>query len=115
MKIKDELINELTSNKISVKWEVRSEIGPEWIGSKREICFYRNAKPMDDNLAHSFLKESLIEKLKIPEKSKDDIIEGEGDLFVLGNNINITYTISYTIPYDYPHKHENGEVILISE
>ena len=66
---------------------------------------------MDDNLAHS-LKES--ESQNKDSWKESDIIEGEG-IVVLGNNINITYTISYTIPYDYPHKHESGEVILISE
>lgn len=115
MNIKDELKNELISNTLSVKWKVRSDIGPNWIGSNREICFYKNSKPMDENLTHSFLKESLIEKLNIPEKSEDDTIEGDGDLFILGNDLLIKYTISYTIPYDYPHKYENGEVVLISE
>ncbi|MNS58592.1 hypothetical protein D3C86_572420 [compost metagenome] len=115
MNIKDELKNELISNTLSVKWKVSSDIGPNWIGSNREICFYKNSKPIDENLAYSFLKESLIEKLNIPEKSEDDTIEGWGDLFMLDNDLIIKYRISYTIPYDYPHKYENGEVILISE
>jgi hypothetical protein len=115
MNIKDELKNEVISNTLSVKWKVRSDIGPNWIGSNREIYFYKNSKPMDENLAYSFLKESLIEKLNIPEKTEDDTIEGEGDLFMLGNDLLIKYTISYTIPYDYPHRYENGEVVLISE
>lgn len=115
MNIKDEIKNEVISNTLSVRWKVCSDIGPNWIGSNREICFYKDSKLIDENLVYSFLKESLIEKLNIPEKSEDDTIEGDGDLFMSDNNLLIKYTISYTVPYDYPHKYENGEVVLISE
>jgi hypothetical protein len=115
MNIKDELIRELIGNTFSVEWKVSSDIGPEWIGSNREVCFYKNSKPLDDNLFHSLLKETLVEKLNIPEKSEDDIIEGDGDLFMSGNEIKIKFSISYTVPYAYPHKYENGEVILVAE
>lgn len=42
------------------------------------------------------------------------MIEGEGDLLLLGNDVMIKYAISYTVPYNYPHKYENGEVVLIT-
>lgn len=114
MSVKEELKKNLNSKKLSVKWQVSSDIGPSWIGSKRDICFYLNSEPISDNSVHSYLKDCLIEKLNIPETSEDDTIEGDGDLFMVGNNLIIKYAISYTIPYSYPHKYENGEVILIS-
>lgn len=111
----EEFKQELVINTFSVKWKVRNEIGPEWIGSSREICFYKNSKPIEDNLIHTFLKNTLIEKVNIPEKSEDDIIEGEGELVVLGNQITVKFRISYTTPYAYPHKYENGKVVFLSE
>ena len=115
MNITDKLKQELKTKKLSVKWKVSSDIGPDWIGSKREVCFYLNSEPIIDNSIHAFLKEILIDKLNIPEKSEDDNIDEEGDLFILENDLQIKYSISYTVPYDYPHKYDNGQVVLISE
>jgi hypothetical protein len=115
MTIREELKQELKTKKLSVKWKVSSDIGPEWIGSKREVLFYLDSEPILDNSIHSFLEEILIDKLNIPTTSVDDNINGEGDLFILKNDLQIKYSISYTVPYDYPHKYDNGQVILISE
>lgn len=43
-----ELKEELKSKKMTVKWKVRCELGPEWIGSKRDICFYLNKQTLGD-------------------------------------------------------------------
>ncbi|MBL7779161.1 MAG: hypothetical protein JNK66_12830 [Chitinophagales bacterium] len=114
MNLRDKVKHELKTKTLWVQWQVTCNIGPDWVGSSRDIQFYINAEPVEDNDFHSFLKDCLIEKLNIPEKSEEDMIEGEGDLLLLGNDVMIKYAISYTVPYNYPHKYENGEVVLIT-
>lgn len=110
-----ELREELKSKKMTVKWKVRCELGPEWIGSKREVCFFLNNQTLGDDLIHEMLIDLLIKKINIPLTSEDYMIKGEGELSILNSNLVIDYRIEYNIPYHLEYKYKKGQAILISD
>jgi hypothetical protein len=103
----------LRTQLLTVMWQVNPEIGPDWIGSSREICFYWDDEQLQENELFEYLKQCLLAAVCIPETSKDDIIDGEGDLFIENNNLMINYTAQYSKPYAYTHAVKNGKVLLI--
>ena len=108
----NDLEHYIKSMTFSVEWKVTSEIGPDWIGSSREICFYLDNYQLTDNEFHSLLKSKLIERLNIPEHSKDHVITGKGELEINGTKLKLHYSWGAAIPYDYPDKRGNGTEVL---
>jgi hypothetical protein len=100
-------------DRVGVGWTVYSDIGPEWIGSRRELTFYVDGRPASNNATISRLGDLLIEGLQIPATSSDFVIYGEGDLRKNGSAIEVIYYWYKTIPYDYPVKGGSGVFTLV--
>lgn len=97
-----------------VKWEVRCQIGPEWIGGGRSIQFYLARRPLADTPLHDRLKHALVEALRVPEASEDAVICGEGTIIRKGDVLEIEFEWSAAAPYMYPHDGGHGTAALIA-
>ena len=102
-------------DKVGVYWLVRSEIGPEWIGSWRELNFFVDGIPVADNELTKRLADALIDGLAIPATSQDHVIRGEGELQLNGNSIEVVYDWSKAVPYDDPVETGEGVFTLVEE
>lgn len=100
-------------DQVGVDWTVYSDIGPSWIGSRRELTFYVDGKPVSENATISRLAELLIDGLSIPATSADHVIHGEGDLRRNGAAIEVVYEWSRAIPYAYPEETGEGVFTLV--
>jgi hypothetical protein len=97
-----------------VKWEVRCEIGPEWIGGGRSIQFYLARQPLANTPLHDRLKHALVESLRVPETSEDAVISGEGTITRKGDVLDIEYEWSAAVPYMYSHDSGHGTATLMA-
>lgn len=102
----------MKSMEFSVRWLVRSEIGPGWIGSSRTIDFYLDNYILSENEFCTVLKKRLIESIPIPNKSKDHVINGYGDITLKNNQLEITYEWDSSIPYQHPSEFKEGKTIF---
>jgi hypothetical protein len=100
--------------KFWVEWQVRCDLGPEWIGGGRVIQFYLAHQPLANTPLHDELKQALIETLNIPETSGDAVIRGEGTVFRTGNLLEIEFEWSAAVPYLDPHDGTCGTATLIA-
>jgi hypothetical protein len=105
---------ELKSKSFKVTWQVRCDIGPDWIGGGRNICFYLDGKPLDDSEFHRMLIDQLINKLHIPASSEEQVIKGDGDIQIVNSELVVKYSTVSNIPYDMEFQFENGEIVLMS-
>lgn len=110
----EELKSELKSKNFSVEWKVHCEIGPDWIGGGRNVCFYLDNQPLGETEFHSMLINQLVSKINIPSSSEEHVIEGEGELNIINSELVVKYTITSNIPYDMAFNYESGEVALVS-
>ena len=101
-------------NRVGVYWSVLSGIGPEWIGSRREIGFFVDGTTMAENKLTKRLADLLIEGLSIPATSKDYLITGEGDLRRNGMLIEVVYDLTKGVPYDEPVETAGGVFALLN-
>lgn len=108
-----ELKEALNSKELRVEWSVRCKIGPEWIGSEREISFYLNDQVLGDSPIHEMLIYALIKSVNIPDTSEVYMIKGEGELRIADNSLVVHYQMEYNIPYDTEFKYETGSAIII--
>ena len=97
-----------------VKWEVRCEIGPEWIGGGRLIQFYLARQPLADTPMHDQLKHALVESLRIPETSGDAVVSGEGTINRKGDVLEIEFEWSAAVPYMNSHDGGHGTASLMA-
>lgn len=97
-----------------VKWEVRCEIGPEWIGGGRFIQFYLALQPLANTPMHDRLKHALVESLRIPETCGDAVVSGEGTITRKGDVLEIEYDWSAAVPYMYPQDGGHGTATLMA-
>lgn len=109
---KYDLIKKLSGREIEVEWTVTSDIGPDWIGSTTEIVFYLDNCKLKNNEFLLRLIESLKAKVGIPETGGDRIINGEGIITTIGNDIHLKYYWSSCYPYMDADKRGNGETVL---
>ena len=82
-----------------VQWEVRCEIGPEWIGGGRFIQFYLARQPLANTPVHDRLKHALVESLGVPETSGNAVVHGEGTITHKGDVLEIEFEWSAAVPY----------------
>jgi len=97
-----------------VKWVVRCEIGPEWIGGGRFIQFYLARQPLANTPLHDRLKHALVESLRVPETSGDAVISGGGTITRKGDALEIEFEWSAAVPYMYPHDSGHGTAALMA-
>lgn len=98
---------------VSVSWSVLPEIGPDWIGSRREITFFVDGTPMAENELTNDLANRLVAGLAIPVTSKDHVISGEGDLQLNGTAIDVVYHWDKAVPYADPVETGSGIFRLV--
>lgn len=89
----------IQSCKCWVSWEVRCDIGPEWICGGRSIQFHLDQRPLADTPVHNQLKDALITALSIPANSSDAVIRGEGTITCNQNTLEVEYEWSEAVPY----------------
>jgi hypothetical protein len=104
----------IQSSDFWVKWEVRCDIGPEWIGGGRSIQFYLDQRPLADTPVHNQLKDALINALTIPDNSSDAVISGEGTITRLQNALEIEYEWSEAVPYMDSRDSGFGKALLLA-
>lgn len=110
----DELKKELKNKTLTVRWKVLSEIGPEWIGSSRNITFYLDEVSLEDSDFCHFMTGKLIEVMEIPSTSKDEVITGYGIFMLRDSELIIQYETESNIPYDYEFNFDNGVKTFIT-
>lgn len=108
-----ELHQKMKSMDFFVEWRVTSDIGPDWIGSFREINFYLDDFMLKENQFCKELKEKLIQIIAIPSESQDHVITGEGDITIDGNSLMLDYSWEAAIPYQDPDQSEAGTVLFL--
>ena len=109
----DELISEMRTKSLTVKWTVRCAIGPDWIGGGRNICFYLDNIPLPDSEFHNDLIGLIIDKLAIPSDSGDKVIKGKGTLKYFDSKLLVEYSTEANIPYDMAFEFNRGKEVLI--
>lgn len=110
----EELKKELQSKTLAVRWKVLSQIGPEWIGSSRNITFYLDKAPLEDNDFCHFMANKLIEVMEIPSTSEDHILTGNGIFILQGADLIIEYKTEAVIPYDDNFNSDSGTKTFIT-
>lgn len=104
----EELKKELENKTLTVHWKVLSDIGPNWIGSSRNITFYLDKLPFEDNDLCDFLTDKLIEVMEIPSTSEDHVIKGFGNFILEDSDLIIQYETEANIPYDDKFNFQSG-------
>ena len=104
----------MKTKSLTVEWIVKCEIGPDWIGGGRSICFYLDNNPLGDTNLHQELKDQLIKKINIPSESEKYIIKGEGNLKIENLDLIIEYSTESNIPYDTEVEFHDGKEVLYS-
>jgi hypothetical protein len=107
------LLRHLEKSEFWVKWEVRCEIGPDWIGGGRSIYFYLDRRPLAENLFHDRLRLKLIQVLDIPAESPDEIVSGEGEIQQVNDTLEIEFEWWKAIPYANPGERGYGRKTFI--
>jgi hypothetical protein len=107
------LLGHLDRSEFWVKWEVLCNIGPEWIGGGRSICFYLDRRPLAENPFHDRLRLIAIGVLDIPAESPDAIISGEGEIQQVNDTLEIEFEWWKAIPYMNPCDRSYGRRTLI--
>lgn len=107
------LLERMKTSELHVVWRVLSEYGPEWIGSRREICFMLDDAPLLETSLHGALREALVELVHIPATSADVVIEGEGEVARVGDTLELSYAWRAAAPYAYPSEGGRGRGVLM--
>ncbi|MGP1387734.1 MAG: hypothetical protein ACTS2F_29620 [Thainema sp.] len=108
------LLDQIESSDLWVKWVVRCQIGPDWIGGGRLIQFYLDHRPLADTQLHHQLKDALVRVLNIPDASSDAVISGEGTVTYKHNTLEIEYEWSEAVPYMDAHNSGFGTAVLVT-
>ncbi len=106
---KESLLEHMQEKELTVEWTVYSDVGPDWIGSHRTMCFYLDEYPLHDNSFHDRLRQSVIKLVNIPETSEDNVIQGEGEIVEKNGRLYLTYWWSSAPPYQDSVESGNGE------
>ncbi|MCO7226023.1 hypothetical protein [Pleionea sp. CnH1-48] len=106
------LLQYMQKSELSVEWRVTSDIGPDWIGSTREIYFYLGSEKLDETEFHDQLKSALIKVANIPPSSEKHVIDGEGDVTIEDGFLKIKFWWSKAIPYQHSDESGSGEGVL---
>ena len=104
---------ELENKTLTVNWKVLCDIGPDWIGSSRNITFYLDKLPFEENDFCNFMTDQLIEVMEIPSTSEHHVIKGFGKFILEGSDLIIQYETEANIPYDDKFDFESGTKTFI--
>lgn len=105
----DDLTSLLNTSELTVEWEVLSDIGPNWIGSIRTLKFCIENTPIETIGILEQLENNIIERLAIPERSEDAVINGHGEISLKTTRLKLDYEWDAWIPYaTLPEKEESG-------
>lgn len=107
-----ELLVSIEKEELSAEWKVRSRIGPEWVGSRREIVFYIGDQSLGKCSLHEELKKRLICVVGIPESSENEVIDGEADFELSGSTIQVDYLWTKAAPYEDPSFSQKGNDVF---
>ena len=109
-----ELVKFIQNTEINVRWQIKSDIGPGWVGRGKIFNLSSNNRRFKKNNFHLGLIEKLSRSLLYLEKYKDHTLDGVGKIFIEDKVIKFKYSWEGTIPYQYPDKTGKGEEILIA-
>ena len=108
----EELLEKMKSQEFSVSWRVTSDVGPDWIGSWREITFSMSGVTLTKTPFILTLEKNIIDRVPIPEKSKDYVIYGRGDLMLTKNLLAMEFDWEAAYPYDEAHFYADGKICI---
>lgn len=108
-----ELVQVLQSHSLTATWQVKSDIGPGWIGGGRKVTLLVDDEELTDSPFYQQLLEKLIEAVPIPVDGGDYMIEGEGTFKIEGTALVMEYDTESTIPYDWNFKDDSGKVTVL--
>lgn len=115
MNSREELKKAFATKKLTVEWKVLCDIGPEWIGSSRDITFYLDDIPLENSEMNDWLMHTLIDVMKIPSTSKDVVITGRGEFMLQGSDLMIEYETEANIPYDDKFNFDSGTKCFLAD
>ncbi|MGJ8676126.1 MAG: hypothetical protein ACSHX0_01270 [Akkermansiaceae bacterium] len=96
---------------VDVFWFVRCEIGPDWIGSSREVQLLHSGKPLSGPFSDKLIL-AIISAANIPSESSDSVISGEGEILLRDEKLILDFEWSDTVPYAISHESGHGTVEL---
>lgn len=108
----DELENFILKAEVNVRWQIKSDIGPGWIGRGKRFRLSSNNIQFKKNSFHIELVEKLSTSLSSLEKYNDHTLDGKGKIIIEDQAIKFQYSWEGAIPYQYPDKNGNGIEIL---
>ena len=109
----NDLMTQLNTTELTVEWEVLSDIGPNWIGSIRQLKFCFENTPVETTGIFKQLENNIIERLAIPERSADTVINGHGKISLKNKTLKLDYEWDEWIPYAVqPEKEESGCTVI---
>jgi len=94
--------------RVSVTWDLRPVIGPEWLGGGRKIDVFVDGKLLLEGEWAERLKSVVAEWTGLPEESEREIITGEADVELNGSVLELDYSWSVAIPYQYGGGEDEG-------
>lgn len=117
VKTLEELYKFISKKDFFVRWKISSDIGPGWIGRKKEVSFYFDRILLKENSFLKELKGSLIKLLEEEDlmQYNDHVIIGKGIIILENNYLKISYDWEGTIPYQYSDIKGKGEGFLLLE
>lgn len=108
------LLSLMEQGELLVEWQVRCDIGPDWIGGGRKIQFSLNRRRLAESPVRSQLMEALLRVVDIPESSADALIMGEGEITHERDSLILDYDWNEGIPYWDTRAQDSGTVVLMA-
>lgn len=85
-----------------VRWTVRPEIGPDWIGGGRTVEVLLDSVVLAQTPFLTALCVALCAAVPVPETSEDDVIKADGELTWSAAGWVVQYDGHRAVPYDWP-------------
>ena len=88
------------------------------MGSYWDIEFYLDDKQLSDHPFHNQLKASLMTLIQIPDEHSDHVMNGEGDVKILDDQLYICFSWTVTPVYGHPIASQSsgeGQLLLTSD
>lgn len=108
----DMLYAAMSHQECSVGWIRYPEGGPGWVGSHWDIDFYLDDKPLSDHPFRDQLKASLIALIHIPDEYSDHMMNGEGAVHIVNDQVYLYFSWTITPVYGHPIASQRGEGAL---
>lgn len=108
-----QLLQRIEGTCLYVVWDVRCDIGPEWIGGGRKIRLLIDGRPIADSAFCDRLKSAIVSAAAIPLETTNTVISGEGEISLVGARLILEFEWSEAKPYDYPCNQGGGVVEIV--